>query len=103
MNLLSFEAREVQEKQRLENLTLIQKFQEKLKFSIISFIFFIIITMCLIFNPTLYTGIVLPILSSLVSLFFVQQIIRSYNYREFHKNNYKFMEGAYKAIEEIVD
>ena len=97
MNLLPIEMRDVQKEQRMEKIAMIHKYQAKLEFSAISLAFFLAVAAYTFFVPAL--GIVAPIVSGLVALVFVQQTIRSYNYREFHKNNYRFMEGAYKAVE----
>lgn len=99
MNLLPIEMREVQNGQRQEKINLIHKYQDKLNFSAISLAFFLAVTAYTLFVPTV-GGIVTPIITGVIALVFVQQTIRSYNYREFHKNNYKFMEGAYEAIED---
>jgi hypothetical protein len=97
MNLLPIEMREVQNNQRQEKLDLIYKYQSKLEFSAISLAFFIVVGLYTFFVPT-FGGIVTPIIAGIAALVFVQQTIRSYNYREFYKNGYRFMEGAYKAI-----
>jgi len=99
MNLLPINMREVQDEQRQEKINLIHKYQDKLNFSAISLVFFIAATAYTFLVPIL-GGIVVPILFGAIALVFIQQTIRSYNYREFHKNNYKFMEGAYKAVED---
>jgi len=101
MNLLPIEMREVQDEQRKEKIDLIHKFQDKLNFSVISLVFFAAITAYTLFIPTL--GMVVPIITGALALVFIQQTIRSYNYREFHKNSYKFMEGAYTAIEDSIE
>jgi fatty acid desaturase len=100
MNLLPIEMRQVQDEQRQEKIALIHKFQDKLNFSVASLVFFLAVTAYTFFVPLAGIGMVAPILAGIVSLVFIQQTIRSYNYREFHKNNYRFMEGAYEAIEE---
>ena len=101
MNLLPIEMRETQEQQRQAKLDLIHKFQDKLNFSAISLVFFLALATYLFFVPV--AGIAGPIVCGVIALVFIQQTIRSYNYREFHKNNYKFMEGAYKAIEDSIE
>jgi hypothetical protein len=98
MNLLPIEMREVQDKQRQAKLDLIYKYQSKLEFSAISLLFFTVLALYTFFVPTV-GGIIVPIVAGAVALVFVQQTIRSYNYREFYKNGYRFMEGAYKAID----
>ena len=100
MNIMPAEMREVQDSQRQEKINLIHKYQDKLNFSVISLLFFVAATLFTTVSPLLGTGIVLPIIFGIISLVFIQQTIRSYNYREFHKNNYKFMVGAYEAIQE---
>ena len=100
MNILPFEMREEQDKQRKEKLELIHKFQDKLKFSIVSLVFFVALTGYTFFVPIIFTGVILPILFGAISLVFVQQVIRSYNYLEFYKNNYSFMESVYNIVEE---
>ena len=99
MNLLPVEMREVQDEQRQDKINLIHKYQDKLNFSVISLLFFLAATVCTFLMPIAETGVTFPIIFGVASLVFVQQTIRSYNYREFHKNNYRFMEGAYDAIE----
>lgn len=99
MNLLPIEMRQVQDEQRQEKIDLIHKFQDKLNFSLISLVFFTAVALYSFFMPTI-GGMITPIIAGVVALVFAQQSIRSYNYREFHKNSYKFMEGAYKAIED---
>lgn len=98
MNLLPIEMREEQNKQRQEKLDLIHKYQSKLEFSVISLLFFIALALYTFFVPT-PAGIVAPIVAGVVALVFIQQTIRSFNYREMYKNGYRFMEGAYKAID----
>jgi len=98
MNLLPIYMREVLDNQRQEKLDLIYKYQGKLEFSAISLAFFVAISLYTLFVPTL-GGVIIPIVAGACALVFIQQTIRSYNYREFHKNNYRFMEGAYKAVE----
>ena len=99
MNSLTSEMKEEQEKQRKEKLELIKKFQEKLKFSVVSLVFFIILTGYTLFVPIIFIGAILPILFGATSIIFIQQIIRSYNYLEFYKNNYSFMESVYNIVE----
>lgn len=99
MNLLPIEMREVQDKQRQDKINLIHKYQDKLNFSAISLLFFLVATAWTFFMPIAETGLTLLIIFAAASLVFIQQTIRSYNYREFHKNNYRFMEGAYDVIE----
>ena len=98
MNLLPIEMREVQNSQRQEKLDLIHKYQGKLEFSAISLLFFIALALYTFFVSTV-GGIIVPIVAGAAALVFVQQTIRSYNYREMYKNGYRFMEGAYKAID----
>ena len=100
MNILPFEMREEQDKQRQEKIELINKFQEKLKFSVISLLFFTALTAYSIFMLVDITGFILPILFGVISLVFIQQVIRSYNYLEFHKNNYMFMESVYNVLKD---
>jgi len=99
MKNLPFEMREEQDKQRQEKIELINKFQDKLKFSVISLLFFIGLTGYTFFVPINITGFILPILFGAISLVFIQQVIRSHNYLEFHKNNYMFMESVYNVLE----
>ena len=80
MNILPFEMREEQDKQRQEKIELINKFQEKLKFSVISLLFFTALTAYSLFILVDITGFILPILFGVISLVFIQQVIRSYNY-----------------------
>ena len=92
--------REEQDKQRQEKIELINKFQEKLKFSVISLLFFTALTVYSLFILVDITGFILPTLFGVISLVFIQQVIRSYNYLEFYKNNYSFMESVYNIVEE---
>lgn len=100
MKSLPLEMREEQDKQRKEKLELINKFQEKLKFSTISLLFFTALTAYTFFVPTGIISIVLPILFGAASLVFIQQTIRSYNYLDFHKSSYSFMENVYDILED---
>ena len=100
MKSLSLEMREEQDKQRQEKLELINKFQEKLKFSTISLLFFIALTAYTFFVPTGIISIVLPIFFGSASLVFIQQTILSYNYLYFHKSSYSFMENVYDILED---
>lgn len=100
MNNLPFEMLEEQNKQRKEKIKLIQKYKYKLKFSVISFLFFTILTGYTFFVIINVVGIVLSIFFGIISLIFIQQIIQSYNYLEFYKNNYKFMESVYSILKD---
>lgn len=87
-------------KQRQKKVDLIKKYQNKLNFSIISLIFFLIMTAYTFFVPLL--GVIAPIVFGLTSLVFIQQTIRSYNYKKFHTNNYNFMESVYEGVEDVI-
>ena len=100
MKSLPLEMREEQDKQRQEKLELINKFQEKLRFSTVSLLFFTVLTVYTFFAPFGIASIVLPILFGATSLVFIQQVIRSYNYLDFHKSNYNFMESVYDILED---
>jgi hypothetical protein len=100
MKSLPLEMREEQDKQRKEKLEIINKFQEKLKFSIISLLFFVALTAYTFFVPNGIISVVLPILFGVASLVFIQQTIRSYNYLDFHKSSYSFMENVYDILED---
>jgi hypothetical protein len=90
---------QLKKEQRQEKINLIQKYQSKLNFSVISLIFFLIMTSYAFFFP--FLGIITPIIFGLISLVFVQRTILSYNYLKFHTNNYWFMESVYKSVEDI--
>lgn len=100
MNILPFEMREEQDKQRQEKIELINKFQDKLKFSVISLLFFTALTAYTFFIPIDVVGFILPVFFGVISLVFIQQVIRSYNYLEFHKNNFMFMESVYNVLKD---
>ena len=100
MNILPFEMREEQDKQRQEKIDLINKFKDKLKFSVISLLFFTAITAYTFFMLIDIAGFILPVFFGVISLVFIQQVIRSYNYLEFHKNNYMFMESVYSVLKD---
>jgi len=90
---------QLKKEQRQDKINLVLKYKSKLKFSIISLIFFLAITLYTFFLPLL--GIIPPILFGLILLVFIQQTILSYNYLKFHTNSYWFMESVYKSVEDI--
>jgi|TARA_R110000868_G_scaffold368302_1_gene631391 hypothetical protein len=95
----NLETIQLKKEQRQNKINLVSKYKSKLNFSIISLIFFLLITLYTFFVPLL--GIIPPIVFGLISLVFIQQTILSYNYLKFHTNNYWFMESVYKSVEDI--
>jgi hypothetical protein len=87
------------EKQLKESLQIVKKWEEKTKFSIVSLIFFIFMTIVYGLNP--FFGSILTIVFSLTSVVFIQQSIRSYNYLKFHRVTYKSLLILHKMIDEI--
>jgi hypothetical protein len=84
--------------QKLKRLSeLVEKYNSKLNFSIVSFIFFtFMFAFCLISSQF---PIVFSIVFGLAILIFIQQIIRSYNYKRFYEIYY----NANVIIDEMFD
>jgi len=75
----------------------IGSYNDKIKFSIISLVFFITMTVVHSMNPVF--GIFTTYGFGIVSVVFIQQIIRSYNYVKFYEvsyNAHKILYDTYK-------
>lgn len=72
---------------------------KKLKFSLVSLIFFSVINLVNLVNPIFGQGSV--ILFSVATLIFIQQSIRSYNYLKFSKITLKATELFYEEMENL--
>jgi hypothetical protein len=73
--------------QKLKRLSeLVEKYNSKLNFSIVSFIFFTFITIFCSLNESF--PITTTLIFGLISLVFIQQMIRSYNYKKFFETYY---------------
>ena len=77
--------------------SMVDTYNSKLVFSVISFLFF-----TALFTYTLFVGMIptfVPYISLGVSIVFIQQIIRSYNYKRFYEISY----NANEMIDEMFD
>jgi len=80
-----------------ELVKLVRIYKSKLEFSIRSLVFFFSMTLFCFFSSVIpyYFSVVF----GLVSVVFIQQIIRSYNYKRFYEISY----NAHKIIDEMFD
>jgi hypothetical protein len=77
--------------------SMVDTYKSKLVFSVISFLFF-----TALFTYTLFVDMIptfVPYIFLGVAIVFIQQIIRSYNYKRFYEISY----NAYKMIDEMFD
>jgi hypothetical protein len=77
--------------------SMVDTYNSKLVFSVISFLFF-----TALFTYTLFVDMIptfVPYISLGVSIVFIQQIIRSYNYKRFYEISY----NANEMIDEMFD
>lgn len=84
--------------QKLKELSeLVDKYNSKLNFSVVSLLFFTFVLIFCLSNS--FFPIVTSLVLGLIILVFIQQIIRSYNYKRFYEISY----NANVLIDEIFD
>jgi len=76
---------------------IVNKWKNKLNFSLNSLFIFIGLLMLYVYNPIL--GIIPTLIFSIMVLVFTQQSIRSYNYLKFHRVSL----NALKILHKIID
>jgi len=88
-------------KEQDEYMVDINIWSKELKFSIITLLFFIFLSVISMFSP--YYAIYLSILFSAVSLFFITRTIRAIQYLKFHKKYYRMSCSVQRQFEEIIN
>jgi len=90
----------VSKDKKLEKLSSEVNFWEnKLRFSFISMLFFLLIAMTYLAQPVF--GFIVTIVLFSVVVVFIQQTIRSYNYLKFSKFSYNSFYYMYDVVEKI--
>jgi hypothetical protein len=87
----------MKDKRTVELIELVKIYKYKLEFSIVSFIFFLSMTLFCFFSSVI--PYYFSILFGIVSIVFIQQIIRSYNYKRFYEIYY----NAHHMIDEMFE
>jgi hypothetical protein len=95
----TIELKEKKEKQLYEQELVVESWRSKLKFSVISLLFFTIISVIYGLNP--FIGVIPTIIFITLGVIFIQQTIRSYNYLRFSETNYNATVLIHKMVDDI--
>lgn len=94
----TIKTKEKQEKQLQEAIDKVNTWKNKFHFSFATLLFSLFLLVSYTITPMF--GLIPTIVLSLVTLVFIQQTIRSYNYLKFHYVTYNSLKMLHKMVDE---
>jgi len=95
----TIKTKEIQEKQLQDALDVVNKWKEKFTFSLVNLMFFGFILFAYMINP--FLGLIPIVVLGILILVFIQQTIRSHNYKKFHYTTYKALLIIHEKINDL--